>query len=705
MHLKIANCNSISEGDISIEEKRLNIKYAFNGIGKSTIAAALKYSINKDTESLLSLTPFKYQKNKEQQPAISGNNNFNSIAVFDEKYINQFLFNEGGELLKNSFEVFIKTPTYDKNIKEIESLVRGVKNTFQKDADLDSFIDDMNQLVGRFGKKTATGGFSASSGVGKAASIGNLIANIPDNYTRFKPYIENENRIKWLGWKSEGIKFLDLSDFCPYCASEIKEAKEEIKKFSDLYDKKDIEHLSNLLNAFEELGSYLSENAKKNIKELSNTKGSFSAEQRQFLCSLRDQSELLRDKLNALKLISFESLKDINKVLEELEGYRINLDFFPCFNTDDTRKKTVPLNKELDKLFEEAGKLQGEVNKQKDIIKRTIDQNNSEINGFLQSAGYSYRVTIQADQAGQYKIYLRHKDYEANISNVSQYLSYGERNAFALLLFMYEALRKDPDLIILDDPISSFDGNKRFALLNMLFINGGKFKEKTVLFLTHDFNTIIDAIYTLKGDILPVPEAFYLENKKGILTEKKVAKENIYSCLDISKTNMESATSDINKYIYLRKICEIQRSKELEWQLLSSLFHKSDPPTVYRDGEKARMTSEELTQASTKLGELLGRPFVYSDELAKVNNIKNMISLYRAASNNYEKLQIYRIINNENSENKIVKKFVNEVFHIENDNLFQLNPKEYEIIPEYIIEICEEDIDNIEKKIPSSQIA
>ena len=39
-----------------------------------------------------------------------------------------------------------------------------------------------------------------------------------------------------------------------------------------------------------------------------------------------------------------------------------------------------------------------------------------------------------------------------------------KRNALALLLFMYSIKRETPDLVILDDPISSFDGNKNLQL-------------------------------------------------------------------------------------------------------------------------------------------------------------------------------------------------------------------------------------------------
>ncbi|QSB83902.1 hypothetical protein JW296_01580 (plasmid) [Citrobacter freundii] len=59
---------------------------------------------------------------------------------------------------------------------------------------------------------------------------------------------------------------------------------------------------------------------------------------------------------------------------------------------------------------------------------------------------------------------LRHVDYTDYLSGGSQHLSYGERNAFSIVSFYVpNAWLVSPNLIILDDPISSFDKNKKFA--------------------------------------------------------------------------------------------------------------------------------------------------------------------------------------------------------------------------------------------------
>jgi ABC-type molybdate transport system ATPase subunit len=44
---------------------------------------------------------------------------------------------------------------------------------------------------------------------------------------------------------------------------------------------------------------------------------------------------------------------------------------------------------------------------------------------------------------------------------------------------MYDVLKAKPDLIVLDDPISSFDKNKKYAIIDMLFRKEKSLRGKT----------------------------------------------------------------------------------------------------------------------------------------------------------------------------------------------------------------------------------
>ena len=81
-----------------------------------------------------------------------------------------------------------------------------------------------------------------------------------------------------------------------------------------------------------------------------------------------------------------------------------------------------------------------------------------------------------------------------------------------------------------------------------------------------------------------------------------------------------------------------------------------------------------------------------------------MKSLYNSCECNYEKLQIFRIIFEDLKFDDIVKKFINETYHIENDYIFQLDPNEYNTIPQYIIEICDDQVNSYKPMIAKIEL-
>jgi hypothetical protein len=58
----------------------------------------------------------------------------------------------------------------------------------------------------------------------------------------------------------------------------------------------------------------------------------------------------------------------------------------------------------------------------------------------------------------------------------------------------------------------------------------------------------------------------------------------------------------------------------------------------------------------------------------------------------YEKVQLFRIMSELNpialKGDKVFTKFVNETYHIENEYVMQLNPRDFDAVPEYVIAAC-----------------
>lgn len=130
--ITIENCNSIDTAKIGVKKGSLNIKFGPNGLGKSTIAKAI-VSQASDDGTLAELLPFKSRgKAGAAQPKVDGIGDINSALVFDEAYVNLFAFQQD-EVVKNSFDIFIKTPEYDMAMADIKNSLMVSRRPLQTD--------------------------------------------------------------------------------------------------------------------------------------------------------------------------------------------------------------------------------------------------------------------------------------------------------------------------------------------------------------------------------------------------------------------------------------------------------------------------------------------------------------------------------------------------------------------------------------------
>lgn len=693
MTVNVVNCNNITHGAVAIEDNRLNIKYAINGTGKSTVAKAIEYAASHDDSGLRSLTPYSSigMTDATLLPHVDGLPEDVRIAVFNEEYVNQYVFMED-ELVKNSFDIFVKTPRYEQLRDEINGLVSSIRSMFDNTPELESLLSDLSEFITCFGNNARTG-ISASGALAKGLSKGNLIRNIPAGLEEYSEFLQAEKNSSWLKWQATGREFMEISDKCPFCARDIAPQRDKIEQVKNEYDAKTVEHLSKILALFDRLGHYFSEETNENVRRITMSVTGLSTEQKSYLVQVKNDVEIVLKKLQALKRIGFDSLKDVDALAIEIEDKKIDLGFLPHLNTPFTADKVSIVNTAIDNLMTVVGNLQGAINRQKAEIRRTIDKYSEEINSFLRNAGYSYTVLIEEAADHSYKLKLRFGEEESTISGVKSHLSYGERNAFALVLFMYQAIYNQANLIVLDDPISSFDQNKKFAILDMLFIRGNSLRGRTVLMLTHDFEPVIDAIYNHPSFFDGTPKATFMENDFGELRETPITKDDIQSSIQVAKANIQSLDNGIIKAIYLRRLVEITEGKAAAWHLLSNLIHKRSIPVIGDD----LMDAESVRVATDRIREDID-DFDYAVLCSYAQDDANLIALYDAAQSNYEKLQVYRMLFDPAHEDHVIRKFLNETYHIENDYLFQLNPIRYNTIPNYIIAECDRAIDGIRER-------
>ncbi|WP_054704830.1 hypothetical protein [Bacillus sp. JCM 19041] len=314
MRVKIQNCNSIDFGEVDIIENHTNIKYAINGTGKTTISKAIIASVDNEEDmsiDISELKPFKHRNSETNNPVVTGLENINSVAIFNEDYINQYVFQKD-DLLKDSFNILIRDANYQSGIDRINEFIKVVSKTFKEDESLDSFLLDLQELSKCFG--TAKN-ISKSSAISKGFNDGNKITNVPQKLTVYEDFIKHENILKWVKWQTDGNDFLEVSNVCPYCTYEnIEEKKDTILAVKDEYNPNIIKHLSSVITVVEKLSAYFTKDTYKKIIDITKNVDGLKEEHYDFLLALRKQINLLIDKINKLKHMNFGSLKDLGQI-------------------------------------------------------------------------------------------------------------------------------------------------------------------------------------------------------------------------------------------------------------------------------------------------------------------------------------------------------------------------------------------------------
>ncbi|MGM1016088.1 MAG: AAA family ATPase [Actinomycetota bacterium] len=692
LHVRIANCNNLDSAEITLAKSALNIKYGPNGIGKSTIARALTLRTDGD-DALKALTPFKYRDGTgHPQPSVEGADDIRSVLTFDDRYVSQFVFQQD-EVLKNSFEIFINTAEYQAGNDEIEELFAALQTTFVEQEEFDSAVHAFTHLCDVFGV-TKTGVLSKSTKGYKAMAVGGKLQNIPEPLKGYKGFLQSDDPASWVAWQAKGKSFLELSDNCPFCSVDSVN-KSTAELVSKEYETATVKNMSQLRAAIETAGHYFDPSYLAQLSEMLTLITEPKPEQLQFLATLRGEVDVFLNRLKTLRGLAFHTLRDEEKVDEYLSGLKINLGLLRSLNSETTRSVVELINSKLDEVASRISVVKERIGQQRGRVKRLIEANQSQINSFLGSAGYRYQVSIEPSDHS-YRMLIQHQDLPGHLGAANSHLSYGERNAFALVLFMYQVRREQPDLVVLDDPVSSFDDTKKFAILHELFRGKNSIRDQTTLMLTHDLEPAIDIVRLSTRRLFATakPVAHFLTSKRGTITEKPIAKDDLKTFGEVCDANIAAASDDIIKLIYLRRKFEILGINDASTDVLSNLFHlRVVPDRPIGGGDREPLTAEELAEGSLKISEVvLG--FDYDVAVKGLRNLDILKEKFSASAVGYEKVQIFRMMLeiDEPQEDDTFKKFVNETFHIENEYVMQLDPREYDSVPEFVVRECERQV-------------
>ena len=690
MNIEIKNCNNIKEAKISIEKSSLNIKYGMNGTGKSTIAKAIG-----NREELSELKTF----GSNLEPEIRISESINNVEIFNNDFINRITFN-GSEVIENGFEVFVKTDEYDKKRKEINDILNKLNRETFKDETINNLLNGFSNISTKI-QLTASQTIKRNPAYKSILKKENMF-DVPNSLEKYSDFIKDENKnINWVDWKNKGFEF-DEKNKCPFCAEGLVETyAEEKEAFKENYTKSGMKNLSEILESLESLKDYLS--IEQYNKLISCIKEDKSEDDIDFIYQkFMLEVTYLNDKFE--KIYQFDSYNiknsEIGNLANKVRDLIIDKGELKYFNNKIIFEVIDNITKKINDIIKKITDLQAKTATLNTFIKNSINSSKEDINKFLETAGFNYKFDFDVSSENSSKTILIYKGQEdINVDNIDRHLSWGEKNAFALVLFMYYAISKKAELIILDDPISSFDSNKKYAIINRLFENRSdkkSFYGRTVLMLTHDFEPIIDFIINNKpnsGHAI----AKYIKNTNNIVTEREITKSNdIISIVKLSYTyakdssiNMISRVNFLRKYI--EHICvENYEENQLIYDMLSSLVHAKNYPDkqVNRD-TYLRFTQEEFEKAQDCIRKYI-EDFDYEEILNNYYNKEYIVEEFFKETNNYIKSQMFReyleISGERNNLNNNLLKFIDEIYHIENDYIFTIDLIKFDTIPDYIIE-------------------
>lgn len=709
--LKIENCNCINRAELTIKPNTLNIKYGLNGTGKSTLSKAILYYSNKDAEELLKLKPY----NSDEEPNLE-NCDFKNVRLFDENYVNKYLF-ENTSFLNNSYQVFLRDKDLDTMKNNTENLLRGLQSVFEESNDVKELMSFLPNYMNITSFKNGS--------ISKRGGIGELLKGNGSGFYKYeelnpyKPFYEGRDFTavsKWAKWRNDGISQMN-GDSCPFCTHDMDKVniERQNKTISSVFKSSALKVANEVLvflqNGVEK--GYINPTSvgvmKKYIGDSSKA-NELQAEMNQ----IGIETEYLRSKIE--QIYHFKPMNVSREQIEEIELKLDNLiidnrQISKFYSTYKINSLVEEVDLKITELKEKTSAIKKMFLKCQEKMDALIENRKEDINNFFLIAGFPYKFVLKNNGENNATCYLvpNNAREDDKIENPENHLSWGEKNAFSLVMFMFETVSDDSDLIVLDDPITSFDKNKKFAVTKRLFDNTNfSFRDKTVLMLTHDLQPVIDYVhgkFLRKYNLHTPVYASYLINNGGDLEEQEIVQSDLKNVVELTECIAKEESAEVPvRIINLRKYIELTKpdfSTDYAYDVLSNLIHGRNLDLYenrIENKNKVDVVNEGMRFINSYINDM------EYGQLFNETSDKKLLELVKNSDKYTQTIAIRFLFEKDRSDGSLLSqlkkeypnacKFVNETNHIENDYIFQLNPMRFFEIPAHYLnqlkEFCNE---------------
>jgi wobble nucleotide-excising tRNase len=577
----------VSENWSNREFKPVNIIYAENGMGKTTLTMILN-SLKGEPDMLHKKKTFDFRGNQEVEIILENNpngspkinykngqwsDNYSDIEIFDIHFVNDNVYTGTevqAEHRKNLFGITIgkegkvlteritniKTEIAEINAKNnaIKSQITQQSNGLIKDTDIEKLIDVVknNTIQGQIDAKNQE--IVASQNIEKIRekpsfkeikrvkididfldlfnALNKNLKSISEEYqqifTQHTTHLNDTNAITWL---EQGVKMMK-DDACPFCNQSLRNSLDIIESYQQYFNNDIFLSIQNVLNQNFEMTpfwkDYIPDLQIDNIileKEISDLKS--------FLGTLRVAIQTkLADRNSDYMTLEIEKISEILESINiKIENYNTSLSWYnSSINQvkEKLEKKDLPtLQTELRKLeiikyrsqattdalcvnYQENIKrkraLDNEKTKKSDELKTytesTFKKYGENINKYLGKFSNNIKIeNLKSQYKGsstepfaEYHITVNNQKVAFNEKgggySMKYVLSEGDKSAIALAFFFAKLAVDSTNLgnkiIVFDDPISSFDSNRKTETLQRLSDLSKKCKQ--LFLLTHNIN-------------------------------------------------------------------------------------------------------------------------------------------------------------------------------------------------------------------------
>lgn len=709
MEIELENVGAINKGTITFDDDKINVIYGSNGIGKTTILAAIQAKLNGTFDNDQSaFVPF---FNKSAQPKITLKScSISNILTFNRNYVDSYLYNSD-DIANNSYSLIAKTQNYDDEIQAINQQILDVRKSSSAPI-LNEFCKTINNVQSEINFNESKNGqvrIKANSKIGK--SLKEQIKQEVELDSSLSKYSAFKGILNWIDWIKTGIDILGQANvqICPFCGNDLSDDElHGVHSISSKGTSKKFQNNINARNALLAINRFINEEGKKAITDFCNKKEPLGNVDASYLKNNIERLEKEAEKLFRWQNWLPVSASDIDQkgLLDHIAKSKIDLSIFDG-SSKELLEALNSYNNSLEKLEKEANRLAIDLSKLNAEKSKLIERFKKPINQFLKLSGIPYEVSVELldDKAFTH---LRYSGVNENVSDVKKSLSYGEYNAIALCLFALEAINTKNTLIALDDPISSYDSEKRASILISLFCDrnsGLCLKGKTIVILTHDFETLVPFFKWPRLNAKEQVSAWHLISKNNELTENKIDESQIKNMAVLEKEMAKNEKLPfLIRVVHLRKFYQLIDFDGDEYQFLSCLTHEDsehEKPVIKINGRFQDMNEEKISSVETELKEFLGEGS-FDEWKEKVGDNQSLLQTYNNETNDYNKLIIARqIIRNhfkKEASQTLLKTYITDTYHVDSEHIFGFE-SQFDNVPRYILDICDDTINKITQEI------